>query len=180
MESFDFGRKCLMGIVFDVSDAHDKSGGRIIDILKAKLVKKIADSDENLLAVVSSENAHVPRLCGGGIQQIDNYEDKISFRVGEETRRISSIVGESVEDADKIIVLFTDRFNPKYKNHYKAIVDVKKNKNYDYKIVFVALNDMVEFCALKEICEQYDCIFIHVHEMKLFDELFNQIGVNCG
>ena len=57
MEKFDFGRKKLLGIVFDLSIRHDKQGGRIIDMVKKQLVSRIASSDENLLVVVSDAAA---------------------------------------------------------------------------------------------------------------------------
>ena len=53
METFDFGKKKLLGVVFDLSIDHDKDGNRYIDILKLKLNKKVYDSDENLLVFVS-------------------------------------------------------------------------------------------------------------------------------
>ena len=177
METFDFGKKKLLGVVFDLSIDHDKDGNRYIDILKLKLNKKVYDSDENLLVFVSHPDNQVPRLSSQGTAQIDNYDEPLDFRLGEATKFVAHSVGDSVEDADKFIIVFTNRFNPKFKNHYRALCDIKKNKNYDYDISFVLIGDKKEYDHVKKMCDESGCKFFYVPEMKFFDEVLNQIGV---
>jgi hypothetical protein len=177
MEKFDFGRKKLLGIVFDLSIRHDKQGGRIIDMVKKQLVSRIASSDENLLVVVSDADNKVPRMCGGGIHQIDSYIDPVDFRIGEANRRIASVVGDSVEDSDKYIVIITDRFNGKFKGHYRALFDAKKNKNYEYKVGVIAIGDHCDFSLLKDMVNENNGIFLISNNMDEFNSALTEIGV---
>lgn len=177
MENFDFGRKKLLGIVFDLSVNHDANGNRFIDLLKINLIKKISASDENILAVVADGNNKVSRLSSVGIQQIDNYQEGLGFRVGEATKSISSLIGDSVEDVEKFILVFTDRYKDKFKTHYKQICDLKKIKNYDYKIAYVAVGIFQEVGQLEKMCLDLDCQFFHINEMKEIDSVFVKIGV---
>jgi hypothetical protein len=176
MEKFDFGRKKLLGIVFDVSIRHDKKGQRIIDMIKKRLVARIASSDENLLVVVSNSNNKEPRMHSDGIQQIDSYVDPVDFRIGEATRRISSIVGDSIEDFDKYIIIITDRFQEKFKGHYRAIFDAKKNKNYEYKAGVIAIGDYCNFSLLKSMVTENNGVFLTANDMNEFDAALTEIG----
>ena len=86
METFDFGKKKLLGVVFDLSIDHDKDGNRYIDILKLKLNNKVYDSDENLLVFVAlHELGHVMTKSTGHTEEFwDNFRFllKESIKIG--------------------------------------------------------------------------------------------------
>jgi hypothetical protein len=149
METFDFGRKKIVSVIFDLSLQHE-SGKRIIDILKKDLVEIVVEKDEELLFFVASKNNNFPKGCGESIQQIDSYIEPPDFNLSHTFRRSISNITNTVEDVDKVLLLITNRFDEKYKGHYKSLFDMKKYKKAEYDVCFVEIHENSKI--LEAIC----------------------------
>lgn len=177
MEKFDFGRRKIVGLVFDLTIRHDKKGRRIIDSVKESLKKRVVDNGEDLFFFVSDMSNKIPKGCGESIQQIDSYEDTTDFNYGQSVKYIVDCFDNSVEDVDKIFLSITDRFDKKYKGHYKSVFDICKSKNLDVKVVCLGIGDHYHREVLEQEITSRGGIFTHVNDTDNLNNILIDVGV---
>jgi len=174
METFDFGRKKVVSVIFDLSIAHE-NGVRIIDLIKKQLVDLVVEKDEELLFFVTSRENNFPIGCGSSIQQIDSYCEPPDFSICHAIRKAIINNVKSVEDVDKVILLITDRFDKKYNGHYKSMLDAKKYNKYDYDICFIEVNNQSQ--SLKTIAEVNGGKYEAISNTQNFLNALKKVGV---
>jgi len=177
LEKFDFSRRKIVGLVFDLSIRHDKNGQRIIDLVKESLKKRVVDNDEDLFFFVSNLSNKMPKGVGETIQQIDSYDDPIDFNYGQSVKYIINCFDDSVEDVDKIFLAITDRFDKKYKGHYKSVFDISNSKNMEIKVIYLGVGNHYDKDVLEKEISNRGGYFAHVDDLKNLIDILKIAGV---
>ena len=171
MDDFNFGKTKLVGIVFDISIRHDASGNRIIDVVKEAVKRRIMSDPDGLLLLVGSPQNRIPKSCGESVQQVDSYNDAPDFRFGTTIRNLMSQLIETVEDVDKQIIIFTDRFDKKQKGHYIYPLETKKLRNLDIDICYIGIGDFYDKLVLSDELKRRDVNLMHLSDLGKLDDI---------
>lgn len=174
METFDFGKKKIVSVIFDLSLSHEQ-GQRVIDLIKKQMVDIIVEKEEELLFFIASKNNVFPKGCGNSIQQIDSYVELPDFNLSHTFRRSITNLVETVEDVDKALLFITDRFDEKYKGHYRSLFDMKRYKKAEYEVYFIEINNYSKI--LQSIAFMYEGKYKSIQSANDFKLALKELGV---
>ena len=171
----DFGRNILIGTVFDISMSHDKTG-RIIDSAKNLLIKCVLD--KNVLTRIYTSHPNwdkIPKDQGESTYYLITYQEVLNFSVDVLLKKAINLIDQSVEEVDKHIVLFTDRFVAPLNSKYKKAFLFNEIRGYNMKIHVIGIGNNYDKISLKSLCEEYKISFYHVNEVGVASEIMSNI-----
>ena len=168
----DINKSTLIGVVFDLSESHEPNGIRTIDTIKNILCQKILNENNQTKVFVSHPDLKsAPKDQGQSTFFIVAYKEPNNFSIDECFRNAITVVGES-QDSDKIVILFTDRFQSSINYQYRKSFIYKELRDYDIKIRVVGIGNTYHKPHLEEIANSYNSTFVHLNNA---NELVNHI-----
>ena len=177
VDDFDFGKTKLVGVVFDISIRHDRSGNRIIDVVKDAVKRRIMVKPDDILFFVGSPQNRIPKSCGESVQQIDSYNDSPDFRFGTTIRHLMGQMIDTVEDVYKTIIVFTDRFDKRQKGHYIYPLETKRLRNLEIDIFYIGIGEFYDKEVLSDELKCKDGNFLHLNSLHEIDDVLKKFEV---
>lgn len=170
----DFDRSILIGVIFDLSVEHNGSGIRNVDLIKEVLIKKVLDQSILSKIYVSHPNWNqIPRDQGESTYYLVSYQAPDKFSIDSLFKNTVSLIGETAEDCDKYIFLFTDRFQAITNHQYKKGFLSNNIRGYSTKICVFGIGEHYDKISLKSMAEEYQTYF---EDLKDISSLSNSIS----
>lgn len=142
MESFNFGRLLLVGIVFDIPHGMRMCGSSLLDATKKVLIEFNARHRDNVLLYVAWEGAdRVPLTSSQGIVQVSRYRQSPAFTLDCAVRKAAEVVGRCAEDCKRVILALTHRNADSSTRAFSGLHAIKEETFCDYEPLVVRFDD---------------------------------------
>lgn len=167
----DFERPLLVGVIFDLSIAHGPDGRRNIDVIKDALIQRVLDNKVmSKIYVAAPSWMAIPRDQGESTYYIISYKEPEKFSIDMLFKQAVTVVGECLEDTDKHIFLFTDRFHSPHNYQYRKGFLTNEIRDYGIKISVFGIGDSSDNPTLKSMTEEYNGNFVDLKDVSLSSE----------
>lgn len=166
----DFERTLLIGVAFDLSTLHS-DGTRNLDIVKDILLKRILDvKPASKIYVSHPDFKTIPRDQGESTYCVISYQEPSNFHIDSTLKSAVTVVGEYVEDCEKLLFLFTDRFQAPHNYQYRKGFLANNIRGYSTKMYIFGIGNSYDNMNLKSLAEEYEVYFSHLADANLLAE----------
>jgi hypothetical protein len=169
----DFEKETLIGIVFDLSFSN-KNGEKNLEKIKEILYKEILEKQIRIYV----SHPSLPNLAkdeGENTYFIVSYTEPPNFSIGNALKQAVSVVGESSDDFDKYVFLFTDRFYAPHNYHYKKAFLLNNIRGYESKIIVFGIGESYDKSNLQSMTEEYNSKLLHLDDSSFFSGKISEI-----
>jgi hypothetical protein len=154
MDSFDFGRDTILGVVIDVSTAKYNKTPALSEVQTALAAYAIKRSNDLRLLLSHPENIAVPKNPGGGLAQISHYRQDPEFDILRSARHLSKILFGCLEDVEKKSLIVTDRCGDLKKLSMAVNAHSCGGLGKNIPVVVVAIGKLFRNDKLKNLCAE--------------------------
>ena len=168
MQPFNFDKTSLAAVVIDIGRTKLADGSWLEDKIKGSLIHRAKQTKKPCLIWLPQAVDKLPKSMSESTYQIDSFKQKNNdYKIIEDIKKASCILGESNEDCEKHFVLITKNFHDSYADLFKLI----ENKDYEFKVTIIAIgkeNDLLQILS-----EENNANFIKIQNL---NDLTNKIG----
>lgn len=167
----EFGRSVLIGVVFDISLNHP-DGIQTFKVLKDSLLQYTIETQPYTRIYVSHPESRVPSDQGQSTYFLTIYKEPQNFSVDRAFKDAVVKIGDSQEDGQKMVILFTNCFQAPLNQQYRKAFLTNNIRGYNTKICVVGIGSVYDRNNLNSIVKEYDGCFYHI---STYEELFESI-----
>jgi len=167
----DFDKQIYLGVVFDLNNV-EFEGRWITEVVKVPLMNTASKLGISGRIYVGGYK-ELPRTHGESVYQISAYQEE-----GDLLKKLKDVIaGVGVQDAEKFVLIFTNRLAEHNFHHYKKIMKINEMKGYENKICLICFGENYSRKLVKDLCKEFGCSYCHIESVNDLEKKLNQMIV---
>lgn len=165
-------RDVIIGVIFDVSFNLKWEKANVFNLIKRNLCQKIQLMQDQV-------KVQVQDCLDWGTSHLSQAKQPAKFLLSSAINDSLAAMREYVDDDLKVIFLFTNQYNPKYKFHYEKLFKQNLDFGLGIQVFVICLNH--NFVDLQNLNEYFGKTFVVKNEKELDEALsaaFEEINGN--